>query len=69
MERYKIGICELYNKNIHGYTDKMQGKYILAYELSLEEFMFFVYDGVPLTFGATVTWLKPKIHTWTKTKL
>ena len=29
MERYKIGICELYNKNIHGLIDKMEGKYIL----------------------------------------
>ena len=39
MEKYKIGICELYNKHIHGFTDKLQGKYILSYELSLEEFM------------------------------
>ena len=39
MERYKIGICELYNQHIHGFTDKVEGKYILAYELSLEEFM------------------------------
>ena len=39
MERYKIGICELYNQHIHGFTEKVEGKYILAYELSLEEFM------------------------------
>ena len=29
MERYKIGICELYNKHIHGFTDNVEGKYIV----------------------------------------
>ena len=44
--KIKIGICEIYNKNIHGNWDEGQGKFFVSYLFSLEDFFLKEYEDV-----------------------
>ena len=44
--KIKIGICEIYNKNIHGNWDEGQGKFYVSYLFSLEDFFLKEYEDV-----------------------
>lgn len=44
--RIKIGICEIYNKNIHGKWKEGEGKFFVSYLFSPEEFFLREYEDI-----------------------